>query len=195
MADDKLVLHPQDPRAILHDPTLVLDALRSSGLIGGSFGWYGENHYAAGPRYRELVLFRRFAEPEERELHVSLSETSEEPAFLGATYAQPPFCPGCRGVFPDWRAQILAWQRDNYRRPWNCARCGNGVEVSRLDWAHTGGIARYSLDLWGIRQGAAIPSAGLLGLLERVTLEQWNYFYYRLGNNPAPRVPPRVQPS
>lgn len=195
MADDKLVLHPQNPWAILHDPALLLDALRSRGLIGGSFCWYGENHCATGPCFGDLVLFRRFAEPEGRELHISLSETAEEPAFLGATYAQPPRCPACRGNVSDWRAQLLAWRRENHRRTWTCPRCGRGVEVHRLDWTHTGGIARYSLDIWGIRQGAAIPSAELLALLERVTLEPWNYFYYRLGTDPTGRVQSRVQPS
>ena len=195
MANDKLVLHPQDPWAILHDPALLLEALRSRGLIGGSFGWHGENHYAAGPRFGELVRFKRFAEPEGRELHVSLSETVEDPAFLGATSTQPPHCPACRGIFSDWRAQLLAWRREDHRRRWTCARCGKGVEVHQLDWAHTGGLARYSLDLWGIRQSAAIPSAELLSLLERVTLEEWNYFYHWLGTDPARRVQSRVQPS
>ena len=195
MAYDKLVLHPQNPRAILHDPPRVLDALRSKGLIGSSFGWSGENHYAPGPRYRELVLFKKFAEPEERELHVSLSETSEEPTFLGASYAQPPHCPACRSLFADWRAQLLAWHRAGHPALWTCARCRRRVEVRDLDWVHTGGIARYSLDLWGILQGAAIPSAELLSLLERLTVERWNYFYYRLGTEPLARVPSRVQPS
>jgi hypothetical protein len=195
MAFDKLVLHPTNPWAILHDPDLLLDALRERGLIGGAFGWNGENHHAAGPRYRELVLFRRFGEPEEGELHVSLAETTEEPCFLGAAYAQPPYCPGCRGTYRDWRNQLLDWQRNGCRRPWTCARCGRRVEVRHLDWARTGGIARYSLDLWGIRRGAAIPSAELLGLLERLTREAWSYFYYRLGADPTSRLPSRVQPS
>lgn len=195
MAYDKLVLHPQHPRAILHDPALLLDALRSRGLIAGSFGWHGENHYAAGPSFGDLVRFKRFVEPEARELHVSLSETAEDPAFLGGACAQPPRCPACRGILSDWRAQLRVWRRENHRRTWSCARCGTGVEVQKLDWAHTGGIARYSLDLWGIRQGAAIPSAELLALLERVTLEEWNYFYYRLGTDLTQGVRSRVQPS
>jgi hypothetical protein len=57
------------------------------------------------------------------------------------------------------------------------------VEVQHLDWAHTGGIARYSLDVWGVRQGTARPSDELLALLKRVTFEEWNYFYYRLGED------------
>ncbi len=194
MAYDKLVLHPQHPRAILHDPARLLDALRSKGLIGGSFGWHGENHYAAGPSFGELVRFRKTAQPHARELHVSLSETAEDPAFLGGSHARPPRCPACRGILSDWRVQLRVWRRD-HRRTWNCARCGGGVEVQELDWARTGGIARYSLDLWGIRHGAAAPSAELLALLERVTLEKWNYFYYRLGPDPTRSVGSRLQPS
>jgi hypothetical protein len=36
--------------------------------------------------------------------------------------------------------------------------------------------------------------AQILALLERVTLEDWNYFSFRLGTNPGPRVQSRVQP-
>jgi hypothetical protein len=195
MAYEKLVLHPQNPRAILHDPATLLDALRAKGLIRGSFGWNGENHYTPGPRYRELVLFRKFAEPAEGELHVSVSETAEEPAFLGASHAQPPHCPACRSPIRDWREQLLAWNRAGHPALWTCGRCRRRVAVRDLDWAHTGGIARYSLDLWGIGQGAAIPSAELLCLLEGLTIERWNYFYYRLGTELAVGLPSRVQPS
>jgi hypothetical protein len=180
MAYDKLVLHPMNPRAILHDPGLLLDALRAKGLIGSSFGWDGEVHYAAGPRFRQLVLVRRVREPDLPEPHVSVAETAEEPQFLGATHARAPRCPWCSGTFSDWKAQLRAWQREGHRGFWTCTRCRRAVEVHRLEWAHMGGIARYSLDLWGIRQNAAIPSPELVALLESVTFEKWNYLYYQL---------------
>jgi hypothetical protein len=195
MAYDKLVLHPLNPRAILHDPLLLMDALRSRGLIGGSFGCDGEVHYAPGPRFRELVRFRPPAEPRRGELHVSLSETSEEPAFLGATYAQPPLCRSCRGLFHDWRAQLASWRREMHRQRWTCPRCGRATEVRELDWGHTGGIARYSLDLWGVRRNEADPSAELLEVLKAVTLETWEYFYYRLSTGPTPPARSRAQLS
>jgi hypothetical protein len=186
MAYDKLVLHPLNARAILHDPPLLLNALRSTGLIGHSLSWDGEIHYAPGPRFLELVRFRNSDEAQQRELRVSLSETSEEPTFLGATYAQPPLCRSCRGLFFDWRTQLASWRRETHRRPWTCPKCGRATGVHELDWVHTGGIARYSLDLWGIRRNAANPSAELLEVLKRVTLETWEYFYYRLAIDPAP---------
>ena len=58
MADNKLVLHPVNPRAILQDPAQLLDSLRGIGLIGAGFSHFGELHYKAGPRFTELVVFR-----------------------------------------------------------------------------------------------------------------------------------------
>jgi hypothetical protein len=194
MACEKLVLHPRNAWAILHDPPFLIDALRTMGLIGASFGFDGEIHYAGGPRFRELVVFRRLPEPQGRELHVSLSETAEEPAFLGATQALPPRCRRCGRPLSDWRAQLAAWQRDGRRRPWSCSGCGRLVALHELDWDHTGGIARYSLEVWGIRQHAAVPSAELLAGLERLTLEKWDYFYYRLGADPRPPAQPSARP-
>lgn len=193
MPDEKLVLHPSNPWAILHDPSLLLNAVRAGGLIGGSVNWYGETHYAVGPRFHELVLFRRSALSDAAELHVSLSETSEEPEFLGSSHAQPPLCPRCRTFVSDWNAQLEAWRREGRRRLWSCSKCARGVDVGQLDWGHTGGVARYSLDLWGIRRAAAVPSAELLNLLERTTFEKWNYFYNRLGLGPVARAQPRAR--
>jgi hypothetical protein len=185
MTCEKLVLHPLNPRAILHDPLRLLDALRSGGLIGSSFGRDGEVHYSPGPRFRALVRFRTPAEPAGRELHVSLSETSEEPAFLGTTSAPPPLCRACRAFLHDWRAQLASWRRETHRRAWTCPRCGRATEVHELDWGQTSGIARYSLDIWGIRRHEADPSPELLELLRKATLETWRYFYYRLSTGPT----------
>ncbi len=193
MPDEKLVLHPSNPWAILHDPSLLLDALRSGGLIGGSVPWYGEIHYAMGPRFHELVLFKKLAPSDVSQVHVSLSETAESPEFLGASQTRPPLCPRCRAFVPDWMAQLQALRHEGRRRPWSCSRCGQGADIGELDWAHTGGVARYSLDLWGIHHGAAVPSPELLNLLERTTLERWNYFYYRLGLDSAGRAQPRAR--
>ena len=127
-------------------------------------------------------------------MHISLLETTEEPAFLGTTDARPPHCPACRSVFSDWKSQLQAWQRDKHHETWRCAKCGKKVEVQKLDWVRSGGIARYSLDLWGIREGVAIPSAELLNLLERLTHHRWSYFYYRLGTGTMGRGHATVQP-
>jgi hypothetical protein len=190
MAYEKLVLHPLNPRAILHDPAALVDGLREKGLVGAAFSWDGDIHYAAGPRFRELLLFRR---PNESGVdpHVSIVETSAEPLFLGAGHARPPRCPSCQWMLEDWRSQLRSWQRERQRGHWRCTRCGRLIEVERLDWDHTGGIARYSLDLWGIRHNAAVPSDELLEFLEAATREKWNYFYYLLGTV----APGGIQPS
>jgi hypothetical protein len=191
---EKMVLHPLNPWAILHDPSVVVDALRGVGLVGASFSRDGEVHFQAGPRVRELVLFRRGAFAEGSDLHVSLLETTEEPLFLGASNALSPRCPVCHSVFAGWRAHLQAWQRDKRHGLWPCAKCRKGVEVHRLDWMRTGGIARYALDVWGVRENAAVPSPELLATLTRVTFQAWGYFYYRLGTGNPGRAHSTLQP-
>jgi hypothetical protein len=183
MSEKKIVLHPVNPWAILQDPALLTDSLRASGLLGTSFSHFGDLHYKAGPRFRELV---RFKGPEaaggavDSAFHVSLLETTAEPAFLGGANAQAPQCPECRGPLADWRTQLQDWQRDRHGYLWICRKCGKRSPVQQLDWLRSAGIARYSVDLWGIGAGEAIPSAELLNSLERQTFESWTYFYYRL---------------
>ena len=183
MADNKLVLHPVNPRAILQDPAQLLDSLRGIGLIGAGFSHFGELHYKAGPRFTELVVFREApAAPGSTDpalCHVSLLETTTDPAFLGAANAQPPLCPGCQRPLADWKAQLLTWQAEKQRYLWVCQKCGGKSPVERLDWGLTGGIARYSLDVWGVLENQAVPSEELLGFLQQETFEAWRYFCYR----------------
>lgn len=178
-----MVLHPVNPWAILQDPSLLLDALRELGLIGVSFSHFGELHHKEGPRFRELVVFKAPGPPSGRlqpAFHVSLLETTADATFLGAANARPPQCPMCHGRFADWRAQLIEWQRDRRRYAWACPKCGRKLEIQQLDWLGTGGVARYSLDIWGIHEGEAHPSEELLRFVRRQTFEDWTYFYYRL---------------
>ncbi len=181
MAENKIVLHPIDPWAILQDPYLLLDALRERGLIGASFSHFGELHYKAGPRFRELVSFKAAPSgPGQPDWNVSLLETMADPAFLGGANVQLPQCPGCQGRIADWRTQLSQWQLDRHHYAWVCPRCGRKLKVEQLEWLRSCGIARYALDLWGIREGEAVPSPELLEALRSLTAQTWTYFYYRL---------------
>ncbi len=183
MADNKLVLHPVNPRAILQDPALLLDALRGVGLIGPGFSHQGDLHYKAGPRFRDLVVFKDGSpgpdNPDQAPCHFSLLETTVAPAFLGAANAQPPTCPACQAPLANWKAQLLTWQVENERYRWSCAKCKGTAPIEHLDWGSTGGVGRYSLDVWGVVENQAVPSEELLGLLQEQTFEAWRFFYYR----------------
>jgi hypothetical protein len=180
MADHKLVLHPVNPRAILQDPEHLMESLRGVGLAGGGFSHVGELHYKAGPRFRELVVFKEGAAPADpAQLHLSVVETTTVPRFLGGSNAQGPACPNCQTRFSDWKAQLLTWQSETRPPLSACGRCGTRRPFDALDWGTTGGVARYSLDVWGVPENAATPSPELLSALESEVQEPWRYFYYR----------------
>ena len=180
MADNKLVLHPAQPWAILQDPFLLMDQLREIGLVGSSYPHMGELHYRAGTRFKELVP----SQPQQGSgtqppCHVSLAETATDPRFLGGSNAQPPACRHCGAKFADWNSQLLAWQAEKRRYLWSCHGCRRQVPIDDLNWRRTGGIARYSLDIWEINEGAAEPAPELLQFLMDKTGESWRFFYYR----------------
>ncbi len=183
MSDQKLVLHPANPWAILQDPPALVDSLRGLGLVGAGFSHEGDLHYRPGPRFAELVAFKATAPgaaPEDpARCHVSLLETSVAPLFLGASNSQGPVCTACGGRLVDWRKQLVAWQSAPQKYLWDCPKCHRRLALAQLDWGTTGGIARYSLDVWGVAEGAAAPSPELLAFLGRETAEPWRFFYYR----------------
>jgi hypothetical protein len=183
VSDNKLVLHPLNPRAILQDPGLFMDTLRGLGLIGAGFSHVGELHYKAGPRLKELLTFNDSfpgGRVDPAQCHVSLMETTSAPVFLGASNVQTPLCPGCQAQLADWKQQLTAWQSERQGGgAWSCPKCGRRFPVERADWGHTAGVARYSLDVWGIRQNEAVPAPELLTFLENDSGEKWGYFFYR----------------
>jgi hypothetical protein len=180
MSDNKIVLHPVDPWQILQDPPELVEALRGLGLMGAGFPYLGDMHYKAGPRLHELVVFHAAAgAPPAEAPHFTLTETSVHPIFLGGANAQGPVCTACKARFFDWKEQLLAWQTERQKHTWRCPRCHAGAALEQLDWGTTGGVARYSLEIWGIPAGAAEPAAELLSFLERQTFGHWRYFYYR----------------
>jgi hypothetical protein len=183
MADKKLVLHPGNPWAILQDPYELLDHLRALGLIAGSFPHMGELHYHAGPRFTELISFHPPAPgappSEPSACHVTLVETTSEPTFLGGSNVQPPACAHCGTRFDAWAAHLKAWQQKQRSYLWPCRSCGRSLHVEELNWHQTSGVARYSVDVWGIGQGEAEPAPALMSWLEQETGESWRSFFYR----------------
>jgi hypothetical protein len=184
MSDNKLILHPSNPWAILQDPPQLVEALRSLGFVGAGFNYYGDLHYRPGPRFRELIIFR---DPETAsgpgpsdEHHVGLVETTARPTFLGAVNAQGPVCPTCQARVANWKEQLVLWQTERKPYVWHCPKCSQALALERLEWGATGGLARYSMEVCGVREGAAEPSPELLSFLQSETLERWRYFYYRL---------------
>jgi hypothetical protein len=182
MADRKLVLHPANPWAILQDPPALVERLREIGLVGASFPHMGELHHRPGLRFQELVLFR----PESAggstppsACHVSVIETAAEPVFLGGSNAQPPSCPACRTKFQSWTTLLRSWQEDKRRFRWPCRSCNKAIAIEQLDWNRTGGIARYSVEVWEVGEGEAGPSPELMRFLEEEMKEPWRHFFYR----------------
>lgn len=181
MSDHKLVLHPMDPSAILQDPPELLERLGQLRLIGSPFNHIGEVHHKPGPRFAQLVEFKKDAEPSpagDDAPHVALTQTTEAPVFLGGGNARAPSCPGCRARFDGWRPRLQEWQGAP-NESWTCTKCGRRRRAHELDWDRRGGFARYALDIWNVREEQAVPSSELLELLRVVTYEDWTYFYYR----------------
>jgi hypothetical protein len=180
MSDNKLILHPLNPWAILQDPPHLAEALRGLGFLGAGFNYYGDLHYRPGPRFRELIVYRAPEKAPPDEAHVGIDETTATPTFLGAANAQGPVCAACQSRVGDWKEQLLAWRTARKPYVWHCPRCGQALAIEKMEWGPTGGIARYSLEVCGIAEGAAEPSPELLSFLQSETFEPWRYFYYRL---------------
>ena len=181
MADKKLVLHPHNPWAILQDPPLLLDHLREFGLLGSSFPHLGDLHYHSGPRFAELIRFHPAAgdlAAAVKACHVSVMETMPEPSFLAGTNTRPPACPRCQTKYTHWHKELPLWQADKRHHRWTCSGCGRPLPVEALDWDRTAGVARYALDIWGIGEGEAEPTAELLDFLQAEMAEPWQFFYY-----------------
>jgi hypothetical protein len=112
--------------------------------------------------------------------HLSLpSETLDSVEFRGGRNVLTPRCPTCGQFVEEWQSLLREWhmQGDAYR--WSCPRCDHTAGLPDLNWRQCAGFGRYFIEVWGIHEGEAAPTDGLLDILRVATALEWGYFYYR----------------
>jgi hypothetical protein len=112
--------------------------------------------------------------------HIHLSDVSLEPEFLGVANTLPPLCPVCHYETEEPFEIVGQWYENKAGFRWVCPQCQQSFTVNEMNWRKCAAIARYTLEIWGIQQGEAIPSESLLHHLNNMTGVEWSYFYYHL---------------
>jgi hypothetical protein len=197
MSDHKLVLHPIDPWTSLANQAALINELTALGLLGEQYEWFGETHYKPGADFLRLVEFshnhtvvvmgdtpnglQEVDCVDSREAcHLHLSNVAPEPEFRGVANTLPPLCPSCH-YEPEEPFEIVGkWYENKADFRWVCPHCKTSSALNEMNWRRSAGIARYTLDIWEVWQGEAIPSETLLHRLHSTTDTEWTYFYYHL---------------
>ncbi len=174
----QLVFTSQDIEYVPTDRAALISALQQGGLIADR--WQGER-YLIGDAFLSLVTFMGCApaielqplaqHPDSTDFcHIEFMPLHAQPVFMAGSDHLISRCPHCRQRHANW-ASIPASLTHA------CDKCGVASHLAEYDWKHEAGCGRFFIALHGIYPHEAIPTPGLLQLLQQHTGTEWNYFY------------------
>jgi hypothetical protein len=144
--------------------------------------------FLVGPEFSSLLAFvgcavRIAGDPQVGGpfCHVVLPQASAHPRWCHGRNTRAPRCPACRARLSDWPSHLeQVVPRLGQGDPGAsvvCPSCGRSHPIRSWDWKHRGGFARLLVRVEEIFPGEAVPTEGLLDLLERASGCAWGYFY------------------
>jgi hypothetical protein len=197
MSSTSLRLYPAIPDAAPDNVADFFAALPTVGLIDPAIVYAGHGPYSPGRRFHELIAFRTshtviqlaVVDDQVQELgpvdsrgrcRVAFSAVLPEQAFLGMGNTRPPQCATCGCKIAKGQQAMDSWFADKSRYRWRCPVCAHETGPAAWDWRHSAAVARFTLDIHGIRYGEAYPSAEFLRFLEHYLGSTWGYFFCRV---------------
>jgi hypothetical protein len=198
MAENKMILYPKNPHALLGGMNRFLNGLMDIGLINEEFEYYREkNCFRQGKKFLELIKFLEvrksilvdkthpledhYAVDNSTTCFVQAKDFGNDLEILGVmnSYTNPPVCPSCGNKIIDFSTVISEWYENKNLFLWTCKQCNSKMHIYDLDWKQGLGFAHYCLDIWHIHFQEAVPSEEFLKSLYDITGQTWIYFYFR----------------
>lgn len=170
-----LVLYPVNPEWAPDDLPAFVEQLHQTGLIG-------ENRrlglFSTGLAYLEKITYLGCSP------QITLGEAETATIIrLNGPYDKPEFRSSAR-VKPRCR---LCWQTlDLDKFPiradetMTCPHCKISSRAVEFDWRHKAAFGRIFVEISNVFESEAVPSDSLLEMLERMTGQAWDYFYWRV---------------
>lgn len=179
----RLLLTPQAP-PLVPNPRRLRMALTESGFLGAPIAGQ-EDAFLVGDHFLGLITFAgcsvkiELAPPTDGGgsfCHLRFSGPYEHPRPMTGRNTRPPRCRSCRAPLKEWRQQMdSANSADPASIP--CPACGDARLISDWDWKKHGGYGRFFVQVVDIFPGEAVPTPGLMRILEESTRIPWRYFY------------------
>ena len=188
MEENLLIIHPRDADRVPTDIAALKGVLTEIGFIGDSFEFNGQSHYKPGNQFLQLITFLgcspvvSLGEPGatgKEFCHIHIGETSEGPTAYYGSNTKPPRCPSCGYREKEWHTTLDAWNAAKSNYLWQCPKCDKRYPLPVLKWRQSAGFCRFTIMIWGIFEGEAVPTEQLLEQLENESGFTWNYFYLR----------------
>jgi hypothetical protein len=180
----KLVFCSKDPGYVPADISYIVTALQQVGFIGEK--WHSPQsvsgeRYLIGDSFLSMVTFMGCAPAIELEpiaeqpdsiefLHFEIEAVRPAVEFIRGSDHLISRCPHCRQRHAHW--QIIPESLS-----YSCDKCNVDTHLSEYDWKNTAGCGRFFISLHGIYPQEAIPTTNILQELNKITGEEWDYFY------------------
>jgi len=173
----RLIFHPKDPQQLIEMVSLQ-QAMHGIGFIGDRLIAHGDNCFAAGEHFIELLSFlgcspviNLSAEDGDQYCYIELIQRPVAELVYGSQPFQPR-CRQCRQPIVDWELQY------NQSVSIGCHECGNRMEPQQVNWKQSAGYAAQFMLVHNIYLYEAVPGEHLLASLAKLSSDnEWAYFY------------------
>ncbi len=191
MRDHKIIIFPVDPTKPVPAYEHIEHALVELGCIVPKKAPL--TFYKPGPKFQHLIEFRRFhvrtvldnegeiieRSDSRKDCWIEIPAITNEIKFLGSDrIAEAAQCPNCGYVNTGWQQMIADWHRDKMRYHWSCPECQIHSTPWELDWKHTTGFGRFSVEIWELSLQDAIPRSDFLKSFATQLQQEVDYCYY-----------------
>ncbi|MDH5360508.1 MAG: hypothetical protein OEX03_08090 [Gammaproteobacteria bacterium] len=177
MQTPRLIFHPKDPQQLIAMDSLQ-KAMREIGFIGDEMITHGDNCFAAGEHFIELLSFlgcspviNLSAGDGDKFCYIEIIQRPVAELVFGSQPFQPR-CRQCRQPIADWEQQY------KLSSTICCHECGNRMEPQLVNWKQSAGYASQFMLIHNIYLHEAVPGELLLSSLAKLSSEhEWTYFY------------------
>lgn len=182
-SDCSLYLQPSTTDTIASD--VLVDALRTTGLVGDSLEATQDRRYLTGENYLELINYLGCSpnisfEPGVNDAatenkgfcHINILQFDMPRLILCQSQPRKPQCPSCKRPVSSWPAGSAPDTPTI-----TCDNCHTETATERYNWRKSAGFARSFIEISDIFPREAVPQPVLLDKLESATGISWQYFY------------------
>lgn len=173
-----LYLFPADAFANPPATLMVLGVLKENKLLGRSLG---KQRYLVGDGFFSHISFAgcspsmKLDPPRDDNgdfTHISLAGPFTRPRLVATKHHSRPRCPHCGQRVGEWKSLITNWQEDP-AAAYLCTKCSHTSTAAALDWRRYAACGRLLVEIHQVFPGEAVPSDGLMAVLEKVTGIDW----------------------
>ncbi len=191
-----LIFHAENPLFTPVDRDRFIEQLQTAGFIGEFFQSAQHQGFLIGDEFLKLITFLgcspkiALQPPQNRHdwinfCYIELKQLAR-PIFVSGLKRLKCCCCRCKSrIEPLKFASEECAQTNSFTDQWSsgtqsiqCPECHHNALLEELNWKHSAGFGQFFIIIHSVYPHEAVPADKLLDLLQILTRQTWQYFYF-----------------